>query len=537
MKIIKTALLLSGLFFSGFLFAQTPAYDSTDFRLARQLPDQHCYTVRTKQVCGNSQQDAFPKAISAYQVFVNAENSCGSEDCTTQITTVSTEFPVWVFRIIHTYFNAAGGVVYRNDNQYQWSPAGYQLLPGGVYVCPPIELVDPNNPADVLANTYNIGPITVGSEKHCYRPLPPLDCDALQGFQPSALNDSFITGDSYTTENPPSCITKCADDASGNRRCGDCKVVAKSWGRQSVGNGQMKWWANAGTFTGAACGAEESEVPPPDAPKCWETKNGLTMCIQDPAEKCVTVNGVQQCESGCGYVNSEFYCQDKTAEPKPDPNDKDKPLPPTDDAITNPEKPLQDMLKGDFKDVQRGVESRVGQVVTGIGNLENSVDALDNSLESIGDKLDESNSLAQAGNSLLKGIKEGLSEDGGECVPSPQDDCSGDPEGDCDPLTDKNCANETGAPSSWWNSQYPEGMTSLLNDKKSSFQNSNVYTMLSQDLTISSGAAPDWQLCFDVLSSSFGCHSIVIPPYIWTFIKACMLFGAAILSRRMLIGA
>lgn len=395
------------------------------------------------------------------------------------------------------------------------------------YTCPPDNFLE--------FKTYKV----INSVHYClkeYDPLPPLDCSSLKGKGASMVTDSFIAGAGvYTKENPPSCVTKTAKDANGNEISGDCKVVAKGWGLNSSADGtKQKWWPLAATFTGAACGEKESEEPPPDAPKCWETQNALNMCQFDPAEKCLTVNGVQQCEAGCGFINGDFFCKtDKEPEPPKKDVNKDKPLDEVDDNISNPDKKSGDMTKQDFKEINKGVETRISQSVTMMGNLENSVDEVDNTLKGIQDTLNEANSLQQSANSILSDIKAGA----GSGTGSGDGDGDGDDSGECDPLLDKDCLAANGSPKSWWQSSYPDGFTGLLQDKQAQFQASEAYKAMTLETNIGGGGTqPNWNFCFNFGFADFGCKELIIPAWIWLFIKSCILFTAAITCRKLLIG-
>lgn len=113
----------------------------------------------------------------------------------------------------------------------------------------------------------------------------------------------------------------------------------------------------------------------PPEPDCIISGNGMEVCKEDPNEKCDSTEQNGQtvyfnCEAGCGFVNDQFLC---TTEPDsdgeiPDLSDcfkvgsswacpSDPPTP--DDNIDDPQKPINDMTKGDFKQVQRGVETRL----------------------------------------------------------------------------------------------------------------------------------------------------------------------------------
>lgn len=389
--------------------------------------------------------------------------------------------------------------------------------------CPPSPSGQPAE--DEKKSKYTIlGYLPNSNTPVCYKPLPPLDCSGLAGLATTG-SDSFITNTAGYTQ--PSCITKCGKDSGGQQQCGNCKVIAKGWIQTTLGGDVKKWYPQVGTLTGAACADDEQDVPPPEPPKCWKSKNNLTMCEQDPAEKCVTINGVQQCEAGCGYVNKQFFCVDKGAQPKPPVNtDNDKPLPNVDDTIQNPEKSINDMVKGDFKEVNKGVESRLAVVSTGIGNLENSVDTSNQILTQIEENTEGALADNQTQIGLLGDIKEALT---GE----------GDGDGECDPEKSPTCATEgdAGAPASWWKSVYPDGVTGIIDAKKAQFQSTSAYESMTQEINIGSGTVQPWQFCFNASAMNFGCFDVEIPSYVLQFVRLCILFGAAILCRRLLIGA
>lgn len=542
MKIIKYALLLSGLFFSFYSFSQ-PQNEQCEFGSYHEIHG--CITtapfkngfILSSQGISSDVSETLEKAFSSFaSKFSRTAQDSGIDGFCSYVTTnvrsaelisIDQQSLGVKFNILTTmstiFTTATPGITCPTvpPSNTTVPSESWATQTGSVFYCPP----DPPY-ADFITK------VNIGGVEHCSKKSrPPLDCSGLKGLGASALYDSYVTKTSagYSKDNQPSCLTKCAKDANGVQKCGDCKVAASSWSYQSSIDGStQKWWANAGTFTGAACGEKESETPPPEATKCWETTNGLSMCIQDPAEKCVTVSGVQQCEAGCGYVNGEFYCAEKEP-PKPNPNDNDKPIPDPDDNITNPEKPISDMNKGDFKDVQRGVESRVASVGVAVGNLENSVDGLGNTLDSMNDKLDKANGIGEAQLGYLKGIKDAVT-DG---------DDGGEPDGNCDPLKDKKCDGNTGASGikSWWNSKYPDGLGGLMNEKKEAFFESEAYKAITFEITTGGGTLPVWNFCMNMGFADYGCKDLSLPSWLWGFIKACMMFGAAILCRRLLIGA
>lgn len=374
-----------------------------------------------------------------------------------------------------------------------------------------------------------------GAADVCYKPVDPISCDSLKGYGTTG-SDYFIT-DSVDYKHP-SCITIVTQDKDGNRKAGNCQVIAKSWIQQPVGayGGNMKQWTPmVGTITGKSCGAEEQKQEPPEEqkPKCWSSTNNLNMCQANPEEKCVVTNGVSKCETGCGYINGDFWCASKDPTKNPTPPKQDQvPTAPT-DTISDPTKTMANMTKSDFKDAQIGVESRLTQVNTTITNVENSIDQSNTLLSDISLNTEQSLTNDNITNSLLTDIKNQLADGNGDGTGG------GDGGGECDPKSDPTCATggDAGNPSSWWTSVYPNGIQGIINDKKSDFQQTDAYKSMTQNIDVGSGTLQPWQLCFNAKALNFGCFNLEIPPFVLAFVRLIMLFSAAILCRRMLIGA
>lgn len=114
---------------------------------------------------------------------------------------------------------------------------------------------------------------------------------------------------------------------------------------------------------------------PPEPPECTTTKSGMKLCKKDPNEHCTAnSSNAMSCPPSCGFINNtDFVCFENPPEEPPEepeePEEPDTPRPPKNDDIENPDKPLQDMLKKDFKDVQRGVESRLDGFAADMANL------------------------------------------------------------------------------------------------------------------------------------------------------------------------
>jgi hypothetical protein len=538
MKNLLNALLLAGLFIS----AQAVQVGGTDYTAGSYAPSTQvftkCKTTYSYKTNSINEEWTTPGDVPSSVCAEQAKNKFGATvlgwhnaglACPLK---VISEYPTYYYvQPMYLYTPASGGA-----SSCKTTGNAYSLGIGAVkgplvneQVCPPPST---GSATEIAARQqYTI----LGKQRDangnetstlvCYKPLPPLDCSKLSGMSTSGT-DYFITNTAGYTH--PSCVTKCGTDANGQKQCGNCKVIAKSWVQNTLGYNVKKWTPLIGTLTGAACADNEQDVPPPEPPKCWVSKNGLKMCQQDPAEKCVNVNGVQQCEAGCGYVNGDFFCQDKAGTEPPKRNDDDNPLPEVDDTITDPNKSINDMVKDDFKEVNKGVESRLAVVSTGIGNLENSVDTSNQILEKIEQNTENALSDNQTEIGLLSDIKEALTGEGG-----------GDGEGECDPEKSPTCGTggDAGAPASWWTSVYPDGITGIIDAKKAQFQSTPAYESMTQEINIGSGTVQPWQFCFNASSMNFGCFDVEIPPYVLQFVRLCILFGAAILCRRLLIGA
>ena len=107
---------------------------------------------------------------------------------------------------------------------------------------------------------------------------------------------------------------------------------------------------------------ETQEPPPID---CKDMGSGQKACRADPNQKCkVTQGGKQECDQKCGYVNKVFMCIE--GEPTNTPL---APLKTPDDSVTDPTTKTPDMDKQDHKDIMKGAEDRLDNVVTGLQNL------------------------------------------------------------------------------------------------------------------------------------------------------------------------
>ena len=437
-------------------------------------------------------------------------------------------------RIRVTYYQKSASICDTRYPSYNnWYPYPSIISQTESYQCPPDGSV---------GAAFTHGPfVTESGQNLCFYPAvpaepePECDCANFAGDSLSSFNDLKVPVGTYTKDNPPQCVEQ-RDYAAGRDeplRC-RCQVSAQKWTSSYGGfkdGVEYETWSTlpteigkpSGTFTGVKCGATDGGPLEPEnnAPKdCFTLKNGVKWCWADKAEKCQVVNGVEQCASGCGTVNGDFVCYEDT--PVVPPKDRDQ-LTPPDDTLTDPNKSINDMVKGDFKEINKGVESRLDNVVTSITNSTIAMDEVSDKVGLTNSKLDGIGmQLDGIGKQLghIDGTLEGAFGDDGE-----PDSGSGD-NGDC-------AAGEC----SWYESAYPDGLVGIWQERSAALQQTPMFDFVNQFSFQPSGSQPDMQLCLNIASyANFGCHSIEVPAAVWLFLKVCILFSAAMLCRALIFG-
>lgn len=371
-----------------------------------------------------------------------------------------------------------------------------------------------------------------GLNTYCYYvPQEPCDCSELNGEGSYTYQSFLASPDAYSQENPPQCLSV-RDSADPSIPSCDCQILATRWFSQiaNVNGVEMVRWqplpglngGESGVFTGAACGEEESTTPPAEKENCVTMKNGQKLCVAKKAEKCITLDGVQQCEAGCGTINGEFMCAESDQPGEPDPNDPDVE---PDDEVQDPDKTTEQMTKQDYKDVNKGIETRLdllaqlmerqnGQTSTGGAANGAKIDATNRMLGSIDGKLSELIAQGQGGDG---------DDDGGE-------DSNPQPEYSTDALE------EFVNPNDWEQRNFG----TVLQAATDRMQQAPVFTSVETFFTVSiTGTCPTWQVTVPMLNGSFHINidQLCSPAMeqIWPMIKAIILLGFSILAFRAAI--
>ena len=245
-------------------------------------------------------------------------------------------------------------------------------------------------------------------ETYCFRPyVPPCDCKDLNGEGAYTYQSFLAAPDAYSQESPPQCLSINDSTDPAIPSC-NCQIVATKWfsSLANVNGVEMTRWQPlptpqgepSGIYTGRACGEEETETPPAEKENCITMKNGVEMCVQEKANKCIVLDGIEQCESGCGTKNGEFICT--TAPDDNNVNDPDAPNKEIDDEITDPDKLSDQMTKTDYKEINKGIETRLdllaqlvergnNKAVVGGSANGSKIDSTNRLLGEINDKLGE----------------------------------------------------------------------------------------------------------------------------------------------------
>ena len=376
------------------------------------------------------------------------------------------------------------------------------------YMCPP------------ESHQLFVNPFEIEGLKLCFKPVLPCDCSELQGMAALPSPSFLALKGSYTDGNTPECLDV-ADSETG-QKC-QCQFVAKKWLQFNAGFTYERWvpypienGGSSGTYTGAACNAEATSIAPDEKEECFTLKSGIKWCWANPDEKCSIVNGQEQCDSGCGYINGDFVCYETEEDPiiPRDPKPKD----PIDDEITDPNKSINDMVKGDFKEVNRGIENRLNNVIITNENIESAVEGVENEVKKTNSKLDGIGRQLDGQGKTLKGIEKGLGDAFGD---------EGSPDGSC----------EGDCIGSWYETAYPDGMVGIWQEHSEALQQTPMFGFLNQFQLSPNGTQPDLNVCFNLgAMGDFGCSSFEIPAIIWPFIKIVILISAAFLCRALIFG-
>lgn len=259
-------------------------------------------------------------------------------------------------------------------------------------------------------------------------------------------------------------------------------------------------------------------------PDCVAAGGGSMVCKADPDEKCwVDAFGDTQCEEGCGYVNEDFFCM---TEPTDNPdfakckftfNGYACPSEPDDD-IPEPDKPLPDMKKQDFKDVNVGIETRQDKtndlietlISTGISNADAQAKADAENTKKINEGQGKSNDYLKQIDLNTKKLADAL---------APEE------------------TREIGEPESWYESVYEDGIAGVWDEHKAIIMQAPIFEFIDQFSLAPSGSQPDWTFNLNLgAMGSYGTHSLEVPAFVWNFIRICMLLGASFTARRLIFG-
>ncbi|NAW63912.1 hypothetical protein, partial [Photobacterium halotolerans] len=89
----------------------------------------------------------------------------------------------------------------------------------------------------------------------------------------------------------------------------------------------------------------------------------------------------------------------------------------------------------------------------------------------------------------------------------------------------------------YYTSKYPNGMAGVIGDYTNDMTSGERFTFLNQFQVDASGSAPDMGISIDFGKfGNFGRFNFDFDYGVWGFIRACVLFSAALLCRRLVFG-
>ena len=222
---------------------------------------------------------------------------------------------------------------------------------------------------------------------------------------------------------------------------------------------------------------------------------GLLACPEDPQNVCGESGSnygggsVNNCKSGCGYVNDAFTCYDTDIDDDglPDYNDPDK----DGDGIPND------------TDLDADGNGKDDPINGGDGNQSGGGGVAQIDLKPVIDKLDK--------------IEKSISETEVELIqePTKQEEKKG-----------------------FWESEYENGLEGVMDEKMTDIKATEFYGFLDKfSPNLGGGSAPSYDMCFNIGSlGNFGCQSFSIDPRVFPAIKIFILITAGFLCRKILFG-
>lgn len=104
---------------------------------------------------------------------------------------------------------------------------------------------------------------------------------------------------------------------------------------------------------------------------------------------------------------------------------------------------------------------------------------------------------------------------------------------------DEACYNTASGCPSYWESRYPDGLSTVMSGYMSRLQSGSVGgaidTFTQIDLT--NAQEPEFNICIDVGLYNFGCYNIFGDfMYVWAFVRFCIMYYAVIYSRKIIFG-
>lgn len=385
------ALMFFSLFVACSFGAFAQEYDPTDFKPAVQKAGQFCASTSPPAggaarvyACADTKGHAV--LVSAEMVKDELQELCaaivGRRNCSVTISATnetSASFSLAFDRVVYTHpVTKEETTTPERMPNYRTSAFTFTISVAS-YVCPPTN-ENKTEEENLILSKYSVGPITTENGQVCFKPKPD--------------EHSCFADPKYTITNH---YHFAPQDAGKGSICVDTDSIGLCPFTELP---DSKGVFVPETNNAFPCDDKppSDPMPPPEPPEnCTTTPSGMLVCKEDPNEKCTAnSSNAMSCPPSCGYMNNVFVCFENPDVDPEQPEEPDVPRPPADDNIENPDKPISDMLKKDFKDVQRGVESRLDGFAADMANLIKTEKAAK----------DQENKNSAQGNKLLNSINQ-----------------------------------------------------------------------------------------------------------------------------------
>lgn len=193
---------------------------------------------------------------------------------------------------------------------------------------------------------------------------------------------------------------------------------------------------------------------------------------------------------------------------------------PTQEGCGTTEPPTTEPPTDTFEGLEqiRGEQQKTNELLTGvksgIDGVKSEVKGVKTSVDKLTEEQKKTTQATQEVGGAIVGLKNTLNNTGGVSMGiTPSDGLNG-----------------------WYDSEYPEGFTSVMETVTPLYQASKMNQYLDSWKVSVAGEYSFPQICMDIGIANFGCHSLEIDNRVFPFIRIIMIVSALFLARQLVFG-